>query len=45
MSTESNRTKISFLEGTLNRDIRRAMIEKVRTTYVQFAAELQLVGS
>lgn len=45
MSFESDRTRISFLEGTLNRDIRRAMIGKIRSTYVQFAAELQLVGS
>ena len=45
ISTESNCTKISFLKGTLNRDIRRAMIGKVRTTYIQFAAELQLIGS
>ena len=45
MSAESDRTKISFLEGTLNDDTRRAMVGRARTTYLLFAADLQLVGS
>ena len=45
MSTESDRSKINYLEGALNQDMRLAMVGKVRTTYLEFAAELQLVGS
>ena len=45
MFTESDRIKISFLESTLNKEIRRAMIGKARSIYVQFAADLQLIGS
>ena len=45
MSAESDRTKISFLEGAVNEDIRRAMVGRVRSSYQSFASDLELVGS
>ena len=37
---ESNRTKISFLKNTLNKNIRRAIIKKARSIYILFAIDL-----
>ena len=45
LSTESDRVKISYLDRALNEEIRRGMLGKVRGSYLQYAAQLQMVGS
>ena len=45
MATESDRTKISYLENAINEDMKRAMIGHPRGSYLQFVARLQLCGS
>ena len=40
MSIKLDRTKISFLENILKKNIRRVIIKKTRFIYIYFAANL-----